>query len=186
MRSLLISLFVAVFVSGAAADAPQWSVNKETSKLGFVVSIMGGKRAGQFSDYDAKIAISPEDLDTSRVELDIDLGSAKTGHGDIDKAMPSSDWFAISDFPKATFASTAIRHISDNAYEMDGKLKLRGVEKALTIPFTLDIDGDRARANGSVELDRTVFGIGQGEFTSGKAVGLAVDVVFELEATRVP
>ena len=36
--------------------------------------------------------------------------------------------------------SSAVRHKGGNAYEMDGTLKLRGVEKDLTVPFTLDIN----------------------------------------------
>lgn len=187
MRNLLIVLigfFITVLTVSMAAGAPQWTLDKTSSKLGFVVSVMNGERVGHFSDFDAEIAIAPDDLDTSSVRLEIDIASAKTGHGDIDKAMPSGAWFAVSDFPKASFASTAIRHVGGNSYEMDGKLKLRGIEKELTVPFTLDIEGDNAHAKGTVELNRSLFGVGQGEFSSGKAVGLEVNVVFELDAAK--
>jgi len=83
------------------------------------------------------------------------------------------------------FTSTEIRHKGGNAYEMDGKLKLRGVEKAVTVPFTLDINGTAASAKGEVDLIRTDFGVGQGQFEKTDQVAGSVKVVFEFNAKKV-
>jgi len=174
----------ALIAQASAADATAWNVQKESSLLGFVATITGASQKGGFTEYDAKITLDPEDLSSASVVLDIDVNSAATGQSQIDSAMPSADWFAVSEFPRATFTSSAIRHSGGNAYEMDGTLTLRGIEKKLTIPFTLDIDGAAATAKGEVEIVRTEFGVGQGQFANTDQIAGAVKVVFEFNATK--
>ena len=91
---------------------------------------------------------------------------------------------SAAEFPKATFTSTTVRNTGGNAFEMDGTLSLRGVEKDLTIPFTLDVDGSNAHAKGEVEVIRTDFGIGQGAFASADQVNLEVKVHFDFKASK--
>ncbi|MGI9412802.1 MAG: YceI family protein [Hyphomicrobiales bacterium] len=177
-------LAAALIALPVSAQATEWSVQKGSSLLGFVATITGAARKGGFTEYDAKITLDPADLAASSVVLEIDVKSAATGEGQIDSALPSPDWFSVSEFPKATFASTEIRHKGGNVYEMDGTLKLRGVEKDLTVPFTLDINGTAAMARGEVELVRTDFGVGQGQFASSEQIAASVKVVFEFNATK--
>lgn len=173
-----------LIVQASAAGATVWQVQKESSLLGFVATISGAAQKGGFTAYDAKITLDPDDLASASVVLEIDVKSAATGENQIDSAMPSTDWFAVSEFPNATFTSSTIRHKGGNAYEMDGTLKLRGIEKNLTIPFTLDINGTAATAKGEVDLIRTDFGVGQGQFASTDQIAGAVKVVFEFNATK--
>ena len=185
VRRVAIGFIAAVLIAQtSAAGATVWNVQKESSLLGFVATISGVAQKGGFTAYDAKITLDPENLSSASVVLDIDVNSAATGETQIDSAMPSADWFAVSEFPKATFTSSIIRHSGGNAYEMDGTLKLRGIEKKLTIPFTLEIDGTAAKATGEVEIVRTEFGVGQGQFANTDQIAGAVKVVFEFNAVK--
>jgi len=65
-----------------------------------------------------------------------------------------------------------------------GTLNLRGVSKPIDLPFKLKIVGDRAQMSGEASLDRTLFGVGQGEFTSTDQVPAKVAVRVELTAKR--
>ena len=183
-RVALGLIAAALIAQSSSARATDWSVEKNSSLLGFVATITGSERKGGFTEYDAKIKLDPADLSTASVVLEIDVKSAATGQSQIDSAMPSPDWFSVTEFPKATFASSAVRHKGGNAYEMDGTLKLRGVEKDLTVPFTLDINGSAAMAKGEVELVRTEFGVGQGQFANTDQIAASVKVVFEFNATK--
>jgi polyisoprenoid-binding protein YceI len=62
-------------------------------------------------------------------------------------------------------------------------LALRGIEQPITLPFTLEIAGDKASMTGSVTLDRRDFGIGAG-YGDEATVGFAVDVAVTLSAAR--
>ena len=72
----------------------------------------------------------------------------------------------------------------ENRYVADGTLDLRGVKKPLSLPFSLKIDGDTATARGVTTLDRTVFGVGQGEWASTDQIAANVKVNFALTAKR--
>jgi len=51
------------------------------------------------------------------------------------------------------------------------------------MPFTLDIEGDTARASGGLTVDRREFGIGEGAQDPGQ-LGFEVEVFFDLVAQR--
>ena len=114
----------------------------------------------------------------------IDPASAVTGDPQRDQALPGKDWFDIAQFPQAKFATTAIRKTGANTYAAAGTLTLRGVTKPVTLPFTLAISGTTAHARGRVSLVRTVFGVGQGSWSSGQWVALDVGVDVDIVATR--
>jgi polyisoprenoid-binding protein YceI len=54
----------------------------------------------------------------------------------------------------------------------------------VTLPFTLAITGNQARMNGQVVLNRSQFGVGQGQFAAGDTVPVEVTVVVAVNATR--
>lgn len=51
-------------------------------------------------------------------------------------------------------------------------------------PSTLKIDGDKARMSGVTTLDRTAFGVGQGEWQATDQIPAEVKVSIQLTATR--
>ena len=71
-----------------------------------------------------------------------------------------------------------------NCFVADGTLDLRGVKKPVSLPFGLKIDGDTATARGVTTLDRTAFGVGQGEWASTDQIGGKVKVSFTITAKR--
>ena len=56
--------------------------------------------------------------------------------------------------------------------------------RPIALPFTLAISGDTARMNGTVVLNRTAFGIGQGQWKTGDVVATAVNVTVSLTAHK--
>ena len=53
----------------------------------------------------------------------------------------------------------------------------------MPLNFTLDITGDKARARGSATIDRTSFGVGQGDYASTAEIAGPVAVSFDFQAT---
>lgn len=170
--------------SAAAPTAADWAVDGAKSTLTFVGAQTGKAFSGNFGNFDAAIKFDPQDLQSSRIEVVVDMTSAKTGDRQRDDALPTADWFAVKEFPKATFASSKIVSAGNGNYEALGKLSIRGVSRDLVLPFTVAIDGDKAVADGSIPLSRPDFGVGQGEFATGQWVGLDVTVTYHIEASR--
>ena len=99
---------------------------------------------GVFKTWRADIRFDPEDLSGSSVAVEIETGSADTAYADRDKEIRKADWFAIDAFPAATFTAETFRKVGDGAFEAEGALSIKGVEQALVLPFTLQIDGGAA------------------------------------------
>ncbi len=184
-RLLLAALAAAPVAFGAAAaDAASWRLDPGKSRLGFTGVQTGSPFSGRFTKYGATIAFDPAHLDASHISVTVDLASAATGDVQRDSALPGKDWFDVAQFPQARFETTAIRHKAGNAYEAAGNLTLRGVTRAVVLPFTLDISGAAAHAKGRLDLSRTAFGVGQGTWATGQWVALAVGVDLDIVAVR--
>ena len=154
------------------------------SSLTFSATWSGNAIEGRFNRWTADILFSPEALDRSKLTVGVDMASAVTGDAQRDESLPSGDFFDTAEHPKATFTASKFRKTGEGKYVADGTLDLRGVKKPLSLPFTLKIDGDTATARGVTTLDRTVFGVGQGEWASTDQIAAGVKVSFSLTAKR--
>lgn len=168
-----------------AAPAPAaWTVDKGASRLTFKSTFGGQDFTGTFRRWDAQIRFDPKQLAASKATVTIDMGSAATGDSQRDEALPTSDWFDTGKFPRATFVTTSFRSLGANRYQAAGNLTIRGVTKPIVLPFTLAITGDQARMNASIAINRTAFGVGQGQFASAETVPLNVAVDIAITARR--
>lgn len=166
-----------------AQPLADWNV-APGGRLGFTGRWNGDAVAGRFGRWDADIKFSPNDLAKSRIKVTVDLATADTGDGQRDDSLKGSDFFDSGAHPKAVYTAREIRHLGGDRYEARGTLDLRGVEKPATLRFTLSIDGNRARVSGSTRIDRTAFGVGQGEWAATDAIAAGVDIAFSFSATR--
>ena len=184
MRFTLATAFALLAVPAIAAPAPAWTVDKAASRIGFQGAMNGQGFAGGFGRWDAKIAFDPNNLAASQVTAVIDTGSAKTGDQTRDEALPTDDWFSVKVFPRATFVTRKITAAGPGRYLAQGELTIRNATHPVTLPFTLAIAGDTAKMSGSLPLDRSAFGVGQGQFKTGDTVALKVQVNIAVTAKR--
>lgn len=168
----------------AAPSGPvHWTV-RPGSTLGFATSWSGQAITGRFDRWKADILFSPDALDGSKVAVTIDLASVNTGDPQRDATLPSADWFDAAAHPKAVFTASRFEKTGPDSYVAHGTLQLRGVTKPQDLPFRLKITDDRAEVSGAASLDRTAFGVGQGEFAATDQVPGAVSVSVALKAKR--
>ncbi|MEO1043928.1 MAG: YceI family protein [Pseudomonadota bacterium] len=163
-----------------SATAYDWSVS-DRQPIGFAFDWNGETVRGTFSDWRAAIRFGADALDQSSIDVTIGLASARTGEAQVDEALPGADFFAIATSPQARFRSSSIRSLGGNRYEAPGTLSLRGVSQPVTLRFTLDIQGNSARANGNASINRAAFGIAEGNYG---ALGDTVQVRFTFSAER--
>lgn len=164
-------------------DPVAWTVQKGAT-LGFAATWSGSSIEGRFQRWTADIQFSPEALDRSKVTVGVDLASAETGDAQRDASLTGEEFLDTAGHPKAVFTATKFRKTGEGRYVADGSLDLRGVKKPLSLPFSLKIDGDTATASGVTTLDRTTFGVGQGEWASTDEIAAQVKVSFKLTAKR--
>lgn len=169
--------------SATPAGPARWAVS-DGSGIGFGTAWSGQAIEGRFKRWKADILFSPDALDRSRVRVVIDTASADTGDAQRDLALSAADWFDAGSHPKATFTATRFERTGEGRFVAHGQLTLRGKSRPQDLPFRLKIDGDRAEVSGVTSLDRTAFGIGQGEWTSTDQIPAKVSVRITLKARR--
>lgn len=168
----------------AIADGFEWQVNQSNSFIKFSGTQTGNAFSGIFEDFTAKIYFDPQSPESAAVQVAIDSGSAKTGDVQRDEALPGKDWFNVKAFPQITFETNGFTPLDGNHYEAVGTLTVLGTAHTITLPFTLQLDGETAMMTGKITLDRKQLGIGTGPWSEGKWVGVEVVVDIQVEATR--
>lgn len=179
--ALLVGLFA---IAANHADAADWKVDPAKSKLGFTGAMSGQAFEGIFKSWQAEIAFDPANPGAGHAKVTIDMASAATGDRQRDAALPDSDWFGVRKFPQAVFEATKFVAKESGHFDAEGTLTIRGSGKAVTLPFTLDITGDLAHAQGKLDIMRGDYGVGQGEWSDGATVALKVGIFFDLTAKK--
>ena len=161
-----------------------WEVDESASTLAFSGTQNGEGFRGEFTDWEAAVRLDPDNLDDAEIDVRIAMASARTGDRDRDEALPSRDWFDATRHPYARFRSDEVSHEGRDDYRARGTLDIRGLSQSVVLPFTLDIDGTEARARGTLALDRSDFGVGQGDFETDQWIAFPVRVEVDLVAER--
>lgn len=167
----------------AIGEPVAWRVD-EGSRIEFETAWGQAGIKGEFRRFTADIRFSPQALDRSRVSVAVDLASVDTGDAQRDGALPGFDFFNVEEHPRATFVADRFERTGEETYIAHGRLTLRGVTRPVSLPFELDLDEDGARVRGETSLDRTAFGVGQGDFAATDQVPAQVKIEVDLRARR--
>ncbi len=168
----------------AHAEPPVTRLVADRSQIVFVTKQMGVPVEGSFRKFDAQVAFDPKKPEGGSVALQIDTASAGFGIPMSDAELPKAPWFDAGHFPQASFQSNAIKALGDGKFEMAGKLTLKGVAKAVTVPVSIaPAGGKEAVATGSFTIQRLDYKVGDGEWTDTSMVGNDVQVRFKFTLT---
>src|SRR5713101_7684665 len=126
--------------------------------------IMITKVRGRFNDVRGRITIA-ENPQKSHVEVEIGVASLSTGNDDRDAHLKSADFFDVEHYPTISFASTAVRPLRDNTWELVGDLTVHGTTKPVTLQVDFDGGGaspmgdERIGFSAATEVTREDFGL---------------------------
>ena len=179
-------------VEQAASEAPAdaWIV-EEGSALGFIALQQGAEVRGSFDAFEAVIVFDVDDLENSRIDVDIDITSINTGQSSRDETLNSVSFFETATWPKAAFKSGQITALAEGRYEASGTLTIRDVTKDVILPFTLNIKEApddpktlQAEAIGELPILRLDYGVGQGDWASTGTVADEVVITIDIKASK--
>lgn len=173
----------AAAAEGAATldGAARWRV--ESGSLGFTVRSLGNPITGRFADWSAQIVFDEEaDAQGRHGAVEVLVLVESMSLGSVTAQARGPEFFAVEAHPTARFSAEIVA-ADGGGYEARGTLDLVGASVPVSLPFALVLDGDSARAQGTVTVDRRAFGMGQ-SYPDEATVGFAVEIAFELEARR--
>jgi polyisoprenoid-binding protein YceI len=178
LARLLVSIFAA---SGALAD--EWRV-QEDGEIVFEPTWEGEAVPGRFRVFDVEVDTGDGGIAGAELQVTVNLDSADMNDPDINEAIAGAEWFAVSEYPVATYRSESIGAGPDGSYVAQGYLDLKGARLPVTVPFHWTESGDRAEMSGEVVIDRTRFDVGSGEWAGNDPIGTAVSVRFSVTLER--
>lgn len=185
MRFTVLAAFIAALLASPAFaedqgqnPAANWVMDREASAVGFEATAFNAPLTGEFETFSAQIRLDPADLSGARIEAVMDTSSFALSNSQYSSSLSGGSGLAVEAHPEARFVSEDIRAV-DGGYEAVGALTIKGETNPLTLPFTLEIDGDRAVADGAFSLNRSAFGVGGGDWGD---VGPSVTVTVHIEA----
>jgi polyisoprenoid-binding protein YceI len=185
IRAPLPVVLLLLGFAGAASAAPiVYSVDAAKSMLEFEFVQAGAKNKGRFPKLSVNFSFADDSLSASRLDVTLDLAALDTGDKERDDTLRDADLFNVVKFPQAHFAANAISKTAGGGYEAAGSFTLRGVTRALRVPFTLKSATEQGRPvlymTGRTLVKRLDFGVGQGDWKSTEWVGNDVNISFTL------
>ena len=174
-------LAVLLLLAGSAATAKDWTLDAKASRLRFAGTQQDEAFSGEFARFTPKIAYDAAKPAETKIDVEVDLASADSKSPDRDEQLKGAEFFAVAKYPKAHFKTLACKPgAAAGQVECDAELTIRDKTRKLAFPFTFVENGGAGRLRASVELDRTQFDVGTGEWLDEATVGHKVKVTVDL------
>jgi polyisoprenoid-binding protein YceI len=159
MKKILLPLTLITLLilsSFTVKDSADWQLTDKYS-----IWFTGKKVSGFFHKLKGQITFDENKLSSSHINLEVETASIATGNSLKTLNSKKKKWFDVKQYPTITFKSDKIQKAA-KGYTVDGKLKMKGVEKQITVPFQFS--------------DKTFFGsfkVKRSDFNVGKTKGFA-------------
>lgn len=131
-KTILLFALLSTFLLSAFTliSPPDWQLTD-----GYSVRVSGKRINGFFHSLKGKVSFDENNLSSSRVTLEVDVASITTGNSLKSWHAKRAKWFDAKKYPSITFVSEKFQKTA-KGFAVSGKLKMRGVEKDVTIPFS--------------------------------------------------
>ena len=146
----------------ARVHGERLAINPESSKVLFTGSKVTGRHEGGFKRFIGTIDLVNARPEDSRVNVEIETASVFTDTEGLTRHLLTSDFFAVEQYPEASFASKRIvpdAAAGPNNYQVTGDLEFRGVTKSLTFPATITVGENEVAVYAEFSFNRKDFGI---------------------------
>jgi polyisoprenoid-binding protein YceI len=185
LTSLLIALSLGSGLGlGCIGDAvAQQKLLPAQSTITFVSKQMGSPVEGKFNKFEAQVAFDRAKPEQAQIQFGIDLASVSVGGAETEAEIAKTEWFNTKAFPQATFASTQVRPVGPNQFEVIGSLVIKGQRRDIKVPVVLTQTPAHTVATGGFTLNRLDFKLGDAEWKDTSLVANEVQVKFKLALT---
>jgi polyisoprenoid-binding protein YceI len=165
--------FIAGTASAQAIDAARSSVSATFKQMGVPVE-------GKFKKVGGQVAYDPANPAAAQAKVDVDVASFDLGDPQYNREVQQKDWFDGARFPAASFVSTSVKAAGAGRLEVAGKLTIKGRSVNVSMPLSARSEGGATVFEGSVQIRRLAFSIGEGEWKDTALLADEVVVKFHL------
>ncbi len=166
-----------------AAHAVEYNqIHADRSAIDFSYQQMGVTMDGKFRKFATQLNFDPAKPAAARAAFDVDLASIDTGSGEADQEAAGKLWFNTKAFPVARFASSSVKALGGNRFEVAGKLTIKGRTQDVVAPVTFTTQGNQGAFDGAFSFKRADFAIGEGPWAAFDTVANEIRIKFHVIA----
>ena len=110
-----------------------WAFDPAHSELQFKVKhLLISTVTGNFKELSGSVT-ADDNFDNAQINFETSIDSLSTHNEQRDEHLKSPDFFESATYPKLTFVSTKFDRKSDDTYELEGDLTIKGITKPVTL-----------------------------------------------------
>lgn len=151
---------LALMIVPAMAFSATGDVDSAKSNITATFKQEGVAVSNQFKKFSGHIIYDANNVATSSAVIDVDTSSFDMGGPEYNAEVCKKSWFDCTTYPKATFKSVSIKSEGPGKFTATGSLSMKGKSVTLSIPVTVQKASGVNAYDGSVDISRTAFGIG--------------------------
>jgi polyisoprenoid-binding protein YceI len=146
---------------------------------------------GEFKSFDATMEAEKDDFSDAKISFEADIDSINTNQEQRDAHLKSDDFFNAEKFPKLTFTSKELKHVSGSDYKLTGDLTIRDITKEITLDVEfggrmVDFYGqDKVGFELTGKISRNEFGLKWNAVTEAGGVVVSDEIKLQLAAQMV-
>jgi polyisoprenoid-binding protein YceI len=184
LKKIAASAVVSALCCASVIAATALKTDPTKSSITAVFKQMNVPVEGKFKKFDARIEFDATKPDASKANVDIDITSFDLGDPAFNSEVMKKDWFNAAQFPHASFASTSMKSLSGDKFDVAGRLTIKGKTADVHFPMNMKKDGAHLVFEGALPIKRLAFNIGEGEWKDTSVVADEVIIKFRVVATQ--
>jgi len=192
MKRIILIVLSLILLGQAQLMAHEWKVDPVHTGILFEIKHVYSIVRGHFSNFTGDVFFDPDNLEKSRFDFVVKVGSINTNTGKRDNHLRSNDFFAASKYSTMMFKSSRVSHTNGNKYILEGKMTIKDVTKDMVLEFIYWGQKENpfkknqmvAGFDTRFKINRLDFHVGDGKFYKMGVVGKDVDILITLEVLR--
>jgi polyisoprenoid-binding protein YceI len=111
-----------------------WEIDPAHSEIQFKVKhMMITTVTGSFEKFKGSAETEGDNFEDAEISFSAETASVNTNAPDRDKHLRSADFFESETYPELSFRGTGMKKKSEDEYELDGTLTIRGHSQPVTL-----------------------------------------------------
>ncbi len=166
----LVGTFTLVAVFSMQLIATDYKVDNSKSTVKWKGTKVTGEHYGTIDLKEGNLTADGQKIKSGTFQINMesivneDLEDESTNQKLVGH-LKSDDFFSVDKHPVSTFELKEVKHKAGNKYSLTGDLTIKGITHPVTFDATVDVNENQLKANGNMEVDRTLYDI---KFRSGK------------------
>jgi polyisoprenoid-binding protein YceI len=164
-RIVWMSAAAAILLNPCApADAAEFVIDPQRTKVEFEMRALGGAQRGEFTDVSGTVALDPR-TESAQIDIRIDAESVETTNSAVERVVRSRSMLDVDAHKDIAYRADRVMFADGAPKQIVGELTLRGVTHPIVLAVTRyectssDAEPERCAMVAAASFSRAAFGM---------------------------